>query len=836
MSNDLALRPYQQEAVDAIAAGLDDGGRGQLHAACGSGKTLMSIDATTRILPGPAIIVVLAPSLALVSQSVKEWRSRARVDAVLAVCSDDTVTDAPVHLADIPAETTTDPGVIAEWLRTRTGRLLVTGTYASAGRLAEALRTLGAEADIVVHDEAHHLTGVSDYTTRRILDAAVMPARRRLFMTATPRTDDVVRAESADMLTMSDPAVFGPVLYHYPWARAISDGYLDDYRIVVLGVTEREVLDMLQDDEHDYTDGPGAPGLRTLAAQAVLAKAAHAHGLRRVIAFCPRIESAREFARTLPTTLRALPEEAKPSGPLTTERITSEQNLAEREEILHSLRRPPGGPDAWTVLTNVRCLSEGLDVPAVDGVLFTHPKRSQVDVVQAVGRALRKSSDGDGVATVIVPIVVPDSPEEIVDLDAGEYHVLWQVVRALRAHDESLGIALDEHRAQTRIEGEPRLPARITVQLPPGTSRDALRTLTALLVRQTTSQWWEGHGHARDYVATHGDLAVPSGYVTADGHQLGHWLANARQHRRKGWLRQDRVDALDKLGMIWSPKGEKWEAFTAELRAFRERHGHSLVPQSYVAPSGYRLGSRVNRVRTSGRVPVAVRKALDDLGMVWDTRDLRWQETYQACQRYVADHGHLHVPKKYVTPEGVPLGSRLSVIRKRHADGALDPAEHRSLEELGMAFDGDRPWAAFMEAADRYVAEHGSLAGVERDYVDSTGYRLGDRIMYYRSLNAGTKAKTIRLPDQRRQELDARGMVWRIAPSTAPLSKEQTATLRALSGVELGAAIVALIDGENVAQKTIAEALGVHRSYLNTKIHTFRKNGTWVTRKTAART
>ncbi|GAA1011535.1 hypothetical protein GCM10009564_32720 [Streptomyces thermogriseus] len=813
---------------------MADGGRGQLHAVCGSGKTLVAALAADRLVSGSGLLVAVTPSLALVAQTIQEWRTILRLDAVLAVCSDDSVTDAPAHLDDIPADTTTDVGEIAAWLGRTRGRRLVVATYLSANRLAKALRALGQTADLVVHDEAHHLAGRREFVTRRILDERCLPARRRLFMTATPRVDDL-RAENIGGLSMSDTDVFGPVLYTYPWARAIQEGYLDDYRVVVMGVSERQMRDLLTDDKHEHVESIGGPDVRTLAAQTVLAQAARQYGLRRIIAFCHRLDAAAEFARTLPSTLARLPEGQKPVGQVHTERITGDHTHAQREKILNALREPPGPPGTWTVLTNVRCLSEGVDVPAVDAVLFAHPKRSQVDIVQAVGRALRRSGSTQGTATVIIPIVVPNSTEEIGDLDPGEYRTLWQVLRALRAYDETLGIELDTQRAH-EATANPQLPARITVQLPPGTADSLLTQITALAVRQTTSSWWVGYGHARAFYDEHGHLQVASGHTTSDGFHLGRWIANARQHYRKGWLSPDRITALDKIGMVWDTTSLPWERFLAELRDYRRRFGHVLVPQSYISPSGYRLGSKVNKTRTTAdRVPEGVRQALDDLGMVWDTRDLRWQQLYTACQEYADRHGHLDVPASYVTPDGYPLGARLRRVRRAEREGRLDPAERVSLEELGMVFaaSGDHPWKKFLAACDRYVAEHGSLAGVEKSYIDPTGYRLGERIAYYRNLHAGTKPGCI--PAQRRAALDERGMVWRIAPQR-DLSPDERDALQGLTGRELGSAIVRLVDEEHVTQSSIAAALGMHRSYLNAKIKNFRETGDWPQRRTARRT
>ena len=321
-TGEVRLRPYQAEAVDAVAAGLRGGGRGQLHAACGSGKTLMAITAAGRVLPGDGLVVVLCAVPGAGGSVHRDWRLFSHADAVLAVCSDESVTDSAVHTADLTGDVTTDPGEIRAWLGLhRTGRRLVVSTYISAHRLAEALAGSGQTADFALFDEAHHLAGRPDFLTRRVLEDAFLPCRRRLYMTATPRIDDA-RAESVGALSMDDTQVFGPVLYSYPWSRAIREGYLDDYRIVVMGVTESQVQDLLTDDQHAYADQPGGIDLRVMAAQAIIAKAAAKYDLRRIIAFCHRLDLAREFAATMSSTVRRLPPGQRPEAPLHAERIS----------------------------------------------------------------------------------------------------------------------------------------------------------------------------------------------------------------------------------------------------------------------------------------------------------------------------------------------------------------------------------------------------------------------------------------------------------------------------------------------------------------------------------
>ncbi|MFF6794347.1 Helicase associated domain protein [Streptomyces filamentosus] len=755
----MQLRPYQQEAVEAIAAALSGGGTGQLHAACGSGKSLMGQQAALRLLPGGGLAAVMVPSLALVAQTITTWRTlhpAGRGLDVLAVCSDDTVTDAPAHLPDVPAETTTDPAAITDWIARDPGGVLrlVVCTYASADRLSAALHRTGAPAGLLVLDEAHHLTGRPDTATRKITDPGHLPSVRRLYMTATPRTDTAA-AERHGHLSMDDTAVFGPVLYSYPCARGIAEGYLEDYRLYVIGVRESEARALLTDTARDYVDRPGGPALQTLAAQAALVRAAERFGVRRAVSFHHRVEQAAEFARTLPATARRL----APRLPVPLARpVHGEMPHDVRERVLGHLRTPPAG--GWTVVSNARLLGEGVDVPALDAVLFAHPKSSAVDIVQAVGRALRRHPDTPGPSTVIVPLIVPEEDGEIGDLDPGDYTTLWDVVRALRAHDEPLGIALDTHRAHGPAT-DPGLPEKITVELPPGTSQDVLAQVRLMLVRQTTSPWWEGLAAAGRYRAEHGHANIPLRHRTADGFRLGQWLVKARQFHRRGWLAADRTEALEQLGVVWDPAEARWLQSYRRAADWHARHGHLDVAVRDDKPLAHWLVHQ-RQHRRAGKLAEHRVELLDRIGMIWEHRTTAFQRNLDALAAFQAAHGHTLVPQQHVQ-DGVRLGAFISQMRVKHAAGALPEAKVRALEEAGMVWRvGLHPLQARqLAAAASYHREHGHLNVPETARHD--GVRLGAWLARQR------KARTAgELDTAVAQALDAIDPGWTRPPDRLP--------------------------------------------------------------------
>ncbi|WP_405594618.1 Helicase associated domain protein [Streptomyces sp. NBC_01092] len=752
MVDAVPLRPYQRQIIDSVVAGLRSGGPGQIHMACGSGKTLVGQRAAEELLPHGGTVAVLVPSLALVAQTLNAWRRRSALPLdVLAVCSDDSVADSLVHVADLPVPVSTHPGQITQWLSgpSEDGCLrLVLCTYVSGPRLAEAVRAT-RPLDLVIADEAHHLAGRADSPTRQIRNPQVLPASRRLYMTATPKVD--IRTDVVDAPGMDDTGLFGPVLDAYPFARGIAEGYLEDYRIAVIGVPDREARELLANQDTEYLEEAGAPSLQTVVSQAALARARQQFGVRRMLTFHPRIEAAAEFTRTLNRSVqRIAPGEDQH---LAAAYVHGGMDHATRDSIVRKLEQPG---DGWVVVSNARCLGEGVDLPSVDAILFAHPKRSAVDISQAVGRALRRDPDAPGPATIIVPLIVPDDDREIGDLDPGDFKTLWQVVRALRAHDETLGAALDATR-QTASSHNLSLPSKITMMLPPGLNADALLAqMRLLLVRQTTSPWWDGYQGAVRYREEHGHLHVPANYQSANGHRLGAWIARRRWERRRGFLSAERVGQLTELGIDWNPGSTAFAARLDALTQFHNQHRHVRVSpkqdrnlhQWLVKLRGMRDKLDANRI-----------VALDALGMVWytDLPDERWTAGIAAAGRYYAARGNLAAPRSYRDGE-FRLGDWLNTQRYQYRKGELLPQRVVQLEALGMVWEPEETrWRQMLTVAEVFYNTHGHLR-VPRSYTTPDGARLGSWLLHQRRLRSGMKKGGI--SEERIAALDVLGMVW----------------------------------------------------------------------------
>ena len=411
-------RPHQRQAITAVIRGFESADRGQMIMACGTGKTLTALFIAQRLAAKRTLVLV--PSLSLLTDTLREWTANDEDFEFLPVCSDDTVTgtDAAVSsTADLGFPVTTDPQDIAAFLRRRSGsRRVVFATYQSSPKIAEAY-SLGRVPgfDLVIADEAHRCAGrvSSDFAT--VLDADAIPARKRLFMTATPRffTGRVVQeAKEADfeVASMDDESRFGPVFHRLGFAEAIERELLTDYQVVVVGVDDATYLDWAQRGRFVTIDGTKVTDARTLAGQIGLAKAMRRYDLRRTISFHSRVSAARQFANSMPQLIDWMPARQRPKGQLWSHYASGEMSAGDRSALLDHLRYLDS--DERGLLANARCLGEGIDVPALDGVAFIDPRRSEVDIVQAVGRAIRLAEDKT-VGTIVIPVFIEagDDPE-----------------------------------------------------------------------------------------------------------------------------------------------------------------------------------------------------------------------------------------------------------------------------------------------------------------------------------------------------------------------------------------------------------------------------------------
>lgn len=485
------IRPHQQEALEAVRNGLADADRGKLIMACGTGKTFTGLKIAEDLAGTGKTVLFLVPSLALMSQTIREWT----IDAALplrafAVCSDvqvgkrrrsnSDVAEIETHDLDYPA--TTDAAKLARRAaQPASDRMTVVfSTYQSIQVISDAQNRHGLGAfDLIICDEAHRTTGATldgedESNFVKIHNQNFIAGAKRLYMTATPRVfGDAVKTKaneaSAVLCSMDDETLYGKTLFTRGFGWAVENKLLTDYKVLVLAVDETLVSTGVQ---RRLADGTSELKLDDATKIIGCYKALTKHGLhgdlptdiqpmKRALAFCKDIATSKlvqqEFARVVAEYLES------DEGKATTaddealdcelEHVDGTFNAKERNRLLEWLKEDHSG-NACRILTNARCLSEGVDVPALDAILFMHPRKSQIDVVQSVGRVMRRAADKK-LGYVILPVGVPAgvTPEEALN-DNERYRVVWQILNALRSHDErfdaminkvDLGVDVSDH-------------------------------------------------------------------------------------------------------------------------------------------------------------------------------------------------------------------------------------------------------------------------------------------------------------------------------------------------------------------------------------------------------
>lgn len=497
-------RTHQAEARSEVRAGLSEADRGKLIMACGTGKTYTSLIIAEDIAGVGKWVLFLVPSLALMAQTVREWTADATAPLYsMAVCSDGQVGKrrqgkddvAEIDVLDLAFPATTDAGKLAASAADAPADRMrvVFATYQSIQVIADAQKLHGLpEFDLIICDEAHRTTGATlvgedESNFVKVHDQAFIAGRKRLYMTATPRVfssevKDAANLASALLCSMDDETLYGKELFVRGFGWAVENGLLTDYKVMVLAVDEQMVSTGVQNRLADGTselkldDATKIIGCyKALTKQGLSGElVADPAPMKRALAFCKDIRSSKlieaEFEAVIDEYLKSeVGKEAEGSAaPLSCdlEHVDGTFNAKERGRLLDWVKEEPED-QACRILTNARCLSEGVDVPSLDAILFMHPRKSQIDVVQSVGRVMRRAP-GKSMGYVILPVGIPPNktPEEALG-DNERYRVVWQILNALRSHDErfdaminkaDLGVDITDHIEVIAVSN--KLPAK----------------------------------------------------------------------------------------------------------------------------------------------------------------------------------------------------------------------------------------------------------------------------------------------------------------------------------------------------------------------------------------
>ena len=504
------IRKHQKEARDSVHEYFKENNRGKLIMACGTGKTFTSLKIAENETNKNGLVLFLVPSIALLGQTLREWTNDVDNDTKLypiCICSDSKISskkstndDNIISVVDLALPATTDIDKIVNQLKKikdKKGMKVVFSTYQSIDVIAGAQEKIleqdknFGEFDLIICDEAHRTTGVTlknedESNFVKVHKKEFLKAKKRLYMTATPRLYDdnsksKAKESEAYLCSMDDKELYGEEIYRIGFGKAVENDLLTDYKVLILTLNSSQIPTGLQaiiangEKEFNFDDATRLIGcINGLSKQILdkekIIKSTDPEPMRRAVAFCRDIKTSKRVTNSFndysEEYLSSLKEEAKRKMVnVASKHIDGGMNALEREDLLSWLKED-GKEKECRVLTNARCLSEGVDVPNLDAVLFLSAKNSQVDVVQSVGRVMRKAPNKK-YGYIIIPVVIPEHirPEEALN-DSESYKIVWSVLNALRAHDDRFNAVVN------KIDINNKKPKNIIIGTPDNSGSD----------------------------------------------------------------------------------------------------------------------------------------------------------------------------------------------------------------------------------------------------------------------------------------------------------------------------------------------------------------------------
>ncbi|MBQ9566339.1 MAG: DEAD/DEAH box helicase, partial [Synergistaceae bacterium] len=468
------LRPDQTKALNAVIEGFKTNDRGKLIMACGTGKTFTSLRIAERVAGRGNLVLFLVPSIALLNQTLLSWNAdhdRNINTIYFAVCSDSTVgrNDEDMSVSDLACPATTR---YTELLRIwdaipdedkAKSMTVIFSTYQSLSVIMEAQQNGLPDFDLVICDEAHRTTGVTlagedESNFVRVHSNDNIRAAKRLYMTATPRLFKAALARKAaevgaELCSMDDETKYGPEFYRLSFSEAVRLGLLSDYKVMILAVEEEFISQSVSgaaNTEVKLDDAAKIIGcwkglskqLATVDDYSLIS--ADPAPMRSAVAFSSTIKNSKMFRDNFEHITSAFIENSPQQDTRLLDcevcHVDGKDSVLKRNAEIAWLKEAANGKEdvkECRVLSNARCLSEGVDIPALDAILFLNPRKSDIDIVQSVGRVMRRA-EGKKFGYVILPVVIPGgvSPSEALDNNEN-YKVVWQVLQALRAHDDN---------------------------------------------------------------------------------------------------------------------------------------------------------------------------------------------------------------------------------------------------------------------------------------------------------------------------------------------------------------------------------------------------------------
>ena len=447
---------YQQELIDQIVKGLSENDRGKFIAACGIGKTLISMWVHETM--GANTVLFVVPSLALIKQTLDSWVHNCNIPFnFLCVCSDSTVANLEEDTinmlsSEVDFPVTTNPNDIQNFLSLNDDKKIIFSTYNSLDAISYALIDTDYCFDLGIFDESHRTAGTKDSSMFvKGMENECIPIKKRLFMTATerlvsPRIKSNIEKSGYVVFSMDDVSKYGPTLATLNFGQAIEKGIICDYKIVVCTITESDIEELVDGRKIITTElgeSSSSANVEVLLKELLIAKVINELDVKKVISYHAYVKNAKAFVEgssNLHAVGDIIDDINNDNIHTYTSHVNGTMSAGQRKEILSTFANSERG-----LISNAKCLTEGVDVPVIDAVYFVDPKNSMIDIVQAVGRALRKSDSKDNdYSYIVIPIVIPNDASLFNQIDADKFNTLHNVIQAMRSQDSSLADIIDQ--------------------------------------------------------------------------------------------------------------------------------------------------------------------------------------------------------------------------------------------------------------------------------------------------------------------------------------------------------------------------------------------------------
>ena len=697
-------QPHQYEAINDILNTLKDEDRATALMACGTGKTLIALWVSEQM--DCQDILVLLPSLTLVRQTLHEWLKETKWQhlAYLCVCSDPTVASKEldsikINQSDLDFVVTTESSTVKQFLSQSTkGIKIVFSTYQSSHIVAEAMDS-DFRFDVGIFDEAHKTAGREGKKFGFALKDDNLRIKKRLFLTATPRHYNLnKRNEEGDfalVYSMDNPDVYGEVAHTLSFASAARRGIICNYKIIISVVTSEQINKELLRRGEVIINGD-VVAAHQVANQIAFKEAIAKYNIRRIFTFHRSVATAKSFTGKDSEGIRTqLPE-------FNTFHVNGSMPTAVREGIMNEFKDSDS-----SVISNARCLTEGVDLPAVDMVAFMSPKKSKVDIVQATGRAMRKDPHNPDkvLGYILVPLYLEiTTGESIKDAVAkSKFDEVWHVLQALQEQDEVLADNIRQMQedivryGKYKGDGFGDKVETLGVNI----SLKALReSITAVCTDKLGVSWYIWYAKLMKYKEQHGDCNVHE--RRQENKHLAAWANNQRILYRKGKLSEDRISRLEEIGFEFNVFDPVWEMMFDALMEYKDDHGHCNIPRRVRAYKQLRVWTdKQQEYYRKGKLSEDRINRLEEIGFEFNTLSADWETMFNALSKYKKEHGHCRIDGRLRKYKQLRAWVNNQIASYR--GGILSDNYAKRLGNIGIVFDKlDSDWEMMFDALREY--------------------------------------------------------------------------------------------------------------------------------------